>query len=1176
MDPFEFERHYQRFCQSLSSATKKRGHAYFKSGNVLDLEITATAIVGEVEGSYAESYETQLTLAKGKNGFDTYCDCPVGYSCKHSYAIALAAREQLYPDSAQTPSTNAPSDESKIIATIKNGLANRVGGPLPSSLRKYPQLLAQTWLAFQRSGNLWEHDVSKLSSKSRYSYYQHQRLDDLENMYEAKPSNPMELFNCLVLYHIIHDIELPENLTSLGDIEVPKRIYAQNLRKQEVAIWKDTLRRSSQKNANTTTTAAHPLYDLRLTLGVKQWPVELVDPNGTRLPLTKKRRAQLGIDDFDTGLATLIPDAAQFYAPILSHYGLGNRSYLNPLVHESRELLNQLVRLPVAQGRLFAADETPITHSNAPLTYRVEKQLQSGETNAILTLQTTDQTPLPKDATQLPASPEDQFPAAILAGSLIYDAPQLLSSDNQSWHAETIVPWESLRSAEGLAFLKSVDSPIPEDFKENVVEINLRPLIKIETRNGDDNLQLDITFTAIDENQRTVSTYKPNEWEDQDIDYPLETIPQLDWSKPAEAKANFHRISPDWHGHHSKWNLHLPKSAAQDLSDWLRAFPKHTTIQLPTHLKGLLENPAASYDFNIEPDSTQRDWFNISAILNVEDTTLTKAEIALLLKAKGNFLYLKGKGWKRLELNANDPSHAAIGRLGLEANSDNPQRYHALQLAEFAPKTDEENSPAWQQSIERIQNPTPITLPNPPAELAPLLRPYQSEGFHFLVHLSQRQFGGILADDMGLGKTLQTLAWLIWLKSQKKARAKFRVLVICPKSVVDNWLSETKKFPTNLTSTRYTKDTTKAQIGNTHLLVANYTQLRIRSDFFASIDWDAVILDEGQYIKNPTSQTAKAAYALKSNHRLVLSGTPVENRLLDLWSLMRFAMPGLLGTQASFKRVYNEKTNPQAAANIARRIKPFILRRAKSQVAKDLPPRIEEEIHCQLEGIQAKLYKAELKKAQQALLKVKTDRQFDQARFNILQSLLRMRQICCDPRLLGVDTAKTFVSSKTEALLELLEPILAEGNKILIFSQFVSQLELLQQTLDAKKIGHLTLTGKTENRKELVDRFQKPNTEQVFLLSIKAAGSGLNLTAASYVILYDPWWNPAVEAQAIDRTHRIGQKSQVIAYRLIAKDTIEEKIRALQKEKAQIAQAVIQEESLASVLDLESLRQLLD
>ena len=389
------------------------------------------------------------------------------------------------------------------------------------------------------------------------------------------------------------------------------------------------------------------------------------------------------------------------------------------------------------------------------------------------------------------------------------------------------------------------------------------------------------------------------------------------------------------------------------------------------------------------------------------------------------------------------------------------------------------------------------------------------------------------------------------------------------------WLSETERFAPSLHAVTFdpaTKQTADAATGP-RLLVANYAQLRRHAAWFKQHTWDAVILDEAQFIKNPSSQTAVVARALLTRHRLALTGTPVENRLLDLWSLLAFAQPGLLSTQAAFKRQYRDD-DPTSPARLQRRARHFLLRRTKGQVATDLPPRTEDEIVVDLEPAQRKLYDAELKRARAQLLGLETNRALDAVRFNILSSLLRLRQICCHPAL--VDPAHADLpSAKLDALLERLEELRDEGHQVLVFSQFVEMLKLIRARLDTAGIGHLMLTGSTENRAELVEQFQRDRTKTVFLLSLKAAGFGLNLTAASYAILYDPWWNPAVEAQAIDRMHRIGQTRPVTAYRLIADNTIEQKIRALQKEKAALAGAIVQEESLARVLDLESLKKIL-
>jgi SNF2 family DNA or RNA helicase len=389
------------------------------------------------------------------------------------------------------------------------------------------------------------------------------------------------------------------------------------------------------------------------------------------------------------------------------------------------------------------------------------------------------------------------------------------------------------------------------------------------------------------------------------------------------------------------------------------------------------------------------------------------------------------------------------------------------------------------------------------------------------------------------------------------------------------WVTETERFAPELKTALFTPALAVTPPANTgaELLIANYAQLRIQPECFRSHRWDAIVLDEAQFVKNPLSQTAAIVRALHSDHRLALTGTPIENRLLDLWSLFAFAQPGLLGTQAAFRRQYPAE-DPSATGRLRRRVRHFLLRRTKAQVAPELPPRTEDEIVVDLEGTQRRLYEAELKRARAQLLGVDTDRALDAVRFNVLASLLRLRQICCHPALIS-DAHADIPSAKVDALLERLEELRDEGQQVLVFSQFVSLLELIQTRLQAAGITHLMLTGQTENRAELVEKFQTDRSQTVFLLSLKAAGFGLNLTAASYVVLCDPWWNPAVEAQAIDRTHRIGQTQPVVAYRLVAADTVEQKILALQREKAALAASVVQEDSLANVLDLDSLRQIL-
>ena len=532
--------------------------------------------------------------------------------------------------------------------------------------------------------------------------------------------------------------------------------------------------------------------------------------------------------------------------------------------------------------------------------------------------------------------------------------------------------------------------------------------------------------------------------------------------------------------------------------------------------------------------------------------------------------------WMRLEIKLDPDQRDAVTRLGLDPFdlSGDTHRMHAMQLAD--PKAAEVFDPkAWKRIKDSAKEINIEVEPELPAELNAELRPYQVDGFNFLAYLATNRFGGILADDMGLGKTVQSLAYILWLRQLAKGQGKHMpALVVCPKSVLDVWAMEAERFAPDLkVQVLRSRDQLDVKALETELdvLVLNYAQLRVGGDELNKVRWLVVILDEGQQIKNPDSKAAKSARELNAENRLVLTGTPIENRLMDMWSLMAFAMPGVLGSRAYFKKRFDKRKDPNSQNRLAARLRPFLLRRTKGQVAKDLPPRTEEEVYANMDGIQMELYKAELKRIQKALLGLDSDEAVKKNSFAILQGLMRLRQICCHPGLIDPKYLKE-ESSKLTALFYLLDQLREEGHKVLVFSQFVSMLEIIRTQLEVDSRPFNYLTGQTKDRKGEIEKFQTSKDPSVFLLSLKAGGSGLNLTSASYVILYDPWWNPAVENQAIDRTHRIGQKNKVIAYRLLTKDSVEEKIRVLQHQKTALVTNVLGDEGFASNLALEDLQ----
>jgi superfamily II DNA or RNA helicase len=479
---------------------------------------------------------------------------------------------------------------------------------------------------------------------------------------------------------------------------------------------------------------------------------------------------------------------------------------------------------------------------------------------------------------------------------------------------------------------------------------------------------------------------------------------------------------------------------------------------------------------------------------------------------------------------------------------------------------------------ERLRGFSGIAPLDAPPGFQGTLRPYQKLGLGWLRFLRDFELGGCLADDMGLGKTVQVLALLESRRERRAAEGLPPSLVVVPRSLVFNWMAEAAQFTPALRVLDHTgsgRDQDIESFDGHDVVLTTYGTLRQDIAVLKEKDFDYVILDEATAIKNPDSQTAKAARLLRARYRLALTGTPVENHLGDLWSLLKFLIPGFLGS-STFRRTA-ELRDPDAAASeaLGRALRPLLLRRTKDQVAPELPGRVEATLFCELPARQRKLYD-ELRAYYRAVLDKRISAQgLGRAKILVLEALLRLRQAACHPALVSRGHADD-PCAKLDLLLPQLTEVLAEGHKALVFSQFTSFLDLLRRRLDAEGYPYLYLDGRTRDRKALVEKFQSDAGSALFLISLKAGGHGLNLTAADYVYLLDPWWNPAVEAQAVDRAHRIGQTRTVFAYRLVARDTVEEKILELQAGKRALADAIVQaDQSVIAKLSREDLELLL-
>ncbi len=559
------------------------------------------------------------------------------------------------------------------------------------------------------------------------------------------------------------------------------------------------------------------------------------------------------------------------------------------------------------------------------------------------------------------------------------------------------------------------------------------------------------------------------------------------------------------------------------------------------------------------------DWFDLDAVVQFGEIAVSLKDFRKAFRKKERFIKL---------------ADGSIGEIppewiekykhlfGLGAETEEKLRFGKFHLSlldqlfddEQAVKADRE----FREKLEKLKSFEQIKERKLPKNFVGELRPYQKHGFDWLYFLHEYNFGGCLADDMGTGKTVQVLAFLQSLKERGDLRG--GNLLIVPRSLVFNWRREAEKFAPRLKILDYsTPDRTGdlTEFDDYDLVVSTYALVWRDIEKLVQREYNYVILDEAQAVKNPLSETGKAVRLLRAKHRLTMTGTPIENNTLELWSQFAFLNPGFLGSADYFRENFTNpierKSDENSVKTLRRMIHPFILRRTKEQVASDLPPRTERQIFCEADEKQRKFYLDKRDYYRSLLLKMFEEEGLEKSRFQVLEGLLRLRQICNHPVL--VEKSYKGKSAKLEMILETLETLHSEGHKALIFSQFVQMLKLIEKELKARKIPYAYLDGKTKNREEKVDEFQNNQEIPFFLISLKAGGVGLNLTAADYVLHVDPWWNPAVEQQATDRTHRIGQDKPVFVYKFVMRDSVEEKILHLQERKRNLSSQLISTEA---------------
>jgi SNF2 family DNA or RNA helicase len=1144
------------------------GRRLFEQGNVASLRETerVNTFEGEVRD---DGTKYQVTLAYGgsasaslrrdrsgsaslggdKPKWNLLCTCRIGSECRHVYATLLFLSKRFVKETVVTQETESSEEETffhlvsdpKQLTERETDFIERLedlyqthqeGGQISGRALR---ALFSSWPEAEYWNNL---DLAPRTELSRRHFW-HFLVANLENRAIPAPT----------IFGQANDIT--ESIALITDW---KTVRAE-------ADWKARFERQDSA-------PVHRLFDseLRWLIDGYELRLEVKHPGDPEFRAIRPDELQQMIIDWRAGRLQVPSD----HLLLLLQHTLAD-AFQPPVRLQINSALaarlNHLLRLPEIRCRICRGDGSILelgagataweVETPSPHVYRFELRTNGHRIDA----------------------PVLVFPGPTtlyLAGSTILEAgPPPFPIDSLECPTSSDIPKGAIESVPGIRFLARTLERLPEPVEQRISRVRPRRVIRVLL----DPEQQSISFTPHLIDPRTGRSLN------QDPESPWTLSGDLVFQEGEKFvlyetgdRDEFHRLLTGLpvlfdrtQGH---WKIRSPKHSLSLFAKWRYTLPDDIQVEVPEPLSGLNERPV-EIDLSLDWSEQDNDWFDLRLGWSSSELQLTADELRALLSAQDKAIVIASQGHRLFRIRRPERVFSALNELGIAPQdlAGAPQRLHLLHLNRV-PDPELVPDGIRQTMEERLTDIKTEVTPSVPTSVHADLRPYQIIGFHFLAYLSSNGFGGILADDMGLGKTLQTLTWLSWLRQMDATTCPS--LVACPKSVVDNWLSETQRFcPSIPISALPRTELDKKKLKSGNVLVLNYAQLRILSDELKEIDWEVIVFDEGQYLKNTTSQTTRAAWELKAKHKILLTGTPIENKLLDLWSLMHCVMPGALGTQNDFRRNFSDSGDPDCRSRLARRVRPFLLRRTKEEVAVELPPKIEEDIRTAMEGEQDDLYQAELKLARQHLLKITTEEQLRQERFSLLTSLLRLRQICCHPVLVNPKKG-TVSSAKLEALMDLLEPLIEEGNKILVFSQFVEMLKVIQNRVTEHQWPNFMLTGETENRGQLVDEFQNHPGAGLFLISLRAGGSGLNLAAASYVVLFDPWWNPAVENQAIDRAHRIGQTKTVFAYRLLIRDSIEDKIRQLQVRKSNLAKHVLGEEAFSNALTLEDFKYVLE
>ena len=1076
--------------------------------------------------------------------------------------VAVKRREER----GTLPAPHAAEEDFEDVITTK------LGRPLTTDEENYMAKLEKRYERVTLTGKIFDQDMVRLHPKWQI------RSTDPVALWPEKPTTLRKFWDYIAVALADKGLMVQRFLRDIADVEGTRESLRDWRHESTVPEWRARIRQFNESRIAKMPAQVRTL-DFRLVVTVNEARLQVRNLGEEESEFANVH--PLEVDRFGEQLRNgLILGAAESELLLVACMTQSEGGSAGPFRLDGEAYATWLAGLfqkDALSDRILTRDDVPFERVAEPLKWS-SRESDDGR-RLLLNLVTSTGEPAP-----MPLRILRGLDTYFLSFDHLFSGPPWLV-DESFIEGEIAMPIDAIASPEGIVFLNGLEIPIPPGIasrvKHEALHVKITAACKARTPSGGGAEYAVFKLHAVDTEGRLREVLTPRGWSP--LVHEVESDDEIvcrDRSalRTAENIVQEGRFSWDYETEGFRHRM------ARDFPDWFHQWgttlPENIELNADDQLETILADPLIARVRLEAKQGGDIDWLDLRIVFDIEGADLKPADIRRLLAAKGEYVRLADGTWRRVKLELSDEQMAMLDSLGIDLEGDGTEmhRLHWRQLAHE--KSVEIVSPkAWEKIVQRMEEAKLDADPPVPEELQVTLRPYQVEGYQFLTYLTLNRFGGILADDMGLGKTLQSIAWVLWLKSRKKEGGPhLPCLVVCPKSVLDVWALEFQKGAPNLrVLVLHDRDLFDLKLvqEQVDVLVMNYAQMRGFGEELSLIRFLACILDEGQQIKNPDSQTARAARMIRADNRLVLSGTPLENRLLDLWSLMTFATPGALGDRNYFHRNFDRRKDAKASERLAARLRPFLLRRTKSQVARDLPSRTEETRISEMSGRQAELYKEELARAQMLVLSSSGFDMVNKRRFALLQALTRLRQICCHPGLVD-KTAMDEESAKLTATLELIQELNAEGHKVLLFSQFVTMLKIIRTKLEELEVPYHWLTGASTDRAGIVKAFQEDDKASVFLLSLKAGGSGLNLTAASYVLLYDPWWNPAVENQAIDRAHRIGQTQPVTAYRMLTRSTIEEKIMTLQHKKNLMVNNVLGEGGFTTLLQKEDFAFLFD